>query len=265
MKSQLKFMKTAFLVAVLPFAVTAAVSATQLLSDTAPLTVELDGVTATKAQLGADRVHTVALNQAGAVEGRIATINAGSKEAAGLAELKVYFIQNGEVIYQAQTDADGAFAVEDVAEGAYSFVATGENGFAAYGVRVVANDGTDQVNFMEAAAVSPRFEVVKQILDAKLPEEVANQIIEDSSEVTGAQVVGANRVQLENGKLTGRVLPLVGDVDAVAGTYVHILKSDEQIAEVQADEAGNFEIADLEPGVYNFVAAGPTGFRGCQL
>ncbi len=80
-----------------------------------------------------------------------------------------------------------------------------------------------------------------------------------------SKVVGANRVRLIDGMLKGHVMPIVGDLATVKGTYVHILKDDESIAEVQADETGSFTVPDLVPGVYAFVAAGGNGFAAVSF
>lgn len=267
MNTQWKRVKSIALLAVLPLVATAAASAHQWISDSNPIAIDLENqVTASvDAQMGSKRIHTVALNRAGAVEGRIASIDRQSSVANGLAELKIYFVRDGKIAQETVTAADGTFVVQGLSEGAYSFVATGDNGFAAYGVRVVANDGSEKLNIMEAAAVSPRLSAVKAILEQQLPAEVSAEILAASSEVSGQQVVGSNRVRLDNGQLKGHVVPVVGKLEIVKGTYVHILKDDEQVAEVQADDTGSFIVSDLEPGVYDFVAAGPSGFAAVSF
>ncbi len=187
MKTQWKVIKTIVLLSALPLVATAAASAHTWLSDTNPISLDVAGVSAEHSQqLSSERVHTVALNRAGAIEGRIATIDATTKESSGLSKLKIYFIRDGKIANETYTNDDGTFVVDGIAEGAYSFVATGKAGFAAYGVRVVANDGTQKVNTMEAAAVSPRFAAVKKILEQQLPFEVTEQIL-SGSEISSEQ------------------------------------------------------------------------------
>ena len=78
-------------------------------------------------------------------------------------------------------------------------------------------------------------------------------------------MVGANRIKLQNGNLVGSITPLFGEVAAVEGTNVHIIQNDKQVAQVQADVNGAFSVADLEPGIYDFVAAGPTGIAAVSF
>ena len=244
----------------LPLMATAAATAHQLMVESTPLSLNVQTPSAVDSAIGLARVHSVALNRNGSVEGRIASIENGTNE--GLASLKVFFVQNGEVVSETTTQSDGSFVAQSVPEGAYSFVATGENGFAAYGVRVV-SDATGKLdNLMQAAAVSPNMDSVKQIIKEKLPSEVTEQIL--STVVSEDRVVGANRVRLNDGQLQGSVVALLGD-ENTEGTYVHIIKDNTQVAEVQADESGSFMVKDLEPGVYDFVAAGPSGFAAVSF
>lgn len=257
-KKRNKFQLGLMLIA-LPFVATAAASAHQWISSSTPIAAP-EAVAATK--VSADRLHSITLNSNGGVEGRITTLKNSDGE--GLSELKVYFVRNGKIAKEAITDENGTFRVENVTEGAYSFVATGKSGFAAYGVNVVANNGSDQINAMEAAAVSPSFSMVKNILENNLPSQIASEILEGASNVS-KDFVGANRIQLQNGNLIGNIVPLFGDVAQVEGTYVHIVQNDEQVARVQADANGDFAVANLEPGVYDFVAAGPTGIAAVSF
>ena len=263
MKNKWKSIRLAAMLIALPCMATAAASAHQWISQNEAI-VSPAGVTTADNVIGSTRVHNVILNSTGAIEGRIATIDADSKEMQGLSKLKVFLIRNGEVSKEVVTDNTGTFTINNVSEGAYSFIATGENGFAAYGVNVVANDGTQEVNVIEAAAVSPQFEAVQNILSSNLPQTVADQIVETTTS-NAKDFVGSNRVRLVDGGLSGHVVPLLGEVAQANGTYVHLIQNNQQVAEVQADAMGAFHIADLEPGVYDFVAAGPSGFAAVSF
>lgn len=244
----------------LPFVATAAASAHKMMSETTAIEAPAS-VVAADSVIGVQRIHNVTLNRNGAIEGRIASLE-GSE---GISNLNVFLVRDGKIAQQATTNETGTFELAGVPEGAYSFVATGENGFAAYGVNVVANDGSRKVNVMEAAAVSPKFAVVQKILEGNLPQQVADAIISSTKNETAAKMVGSNRVQIKEGTLVGHVVPLLGDVAQAKGTYVHIIQNDKAIAEVQADETGFFQVSDLEPGVYDFVAAGPSGFAAVSF
>ncbi|MEL7497117.1 MAG: hypothetical protein AAFN77_05865 [Planctomycetota bacterium] len=240
-------------------AASAVVSANQLFQNsTFEMSVETSAFE--KSTIGIDRVHKVALNANGAIEGRIAAIDTDSSQ--GIADLTVYFMSQGKVVCETTTDNDGTFLVQGLQEGAYSFVATGEKGFAAYGVQVVGEATEDTSNVMEAAAVSPNFAAVKQILVDNLPENVAVEIIDNAIESAPR---GANRVKLDNGTLQGNLHTLIGGKQAVQGTTVYLLDGNEKVATVDADENGSFRVGDLEPGIYGFVATGPLGFAAVSF
>jgi len=244
--------------AALPFLATAAASAHQWISTNAPIeaSVSIDSV------LPSTRVHNIVLNRAGGIEGRITMMN--SNETVALDSLSVFFIQNGEVVSESSTDQNGKFFVENIGQGPYSFIATGETGFAVYGVNVVEYQAGASDNIMEAAAVSPNMTIVKQILEENLPQEVAQEILEDSSNIT-EDMVGGNRVKLNNGTLNGHVIPLLGEIANAEGTSIFIVRQGQKVAQVIADANGAFSIEDFKPGVYDFVATGPTGFAAISF
>jgi hypothetical protein len=260
MKTNLNLLKAGALLFALPLMATAAVSASQWASNTAPIELNVDIDAVESDSIGVARVHTVALNSSGAVEGRVAAMNANGTQ--GIADLTVYFLSNGKVADQTKTSADGSFRVSGLKEGNYSFVATGENGFAAYGVQVV-GETAGVSNTMEAAAVAPNFAAVKQILNDNLPSQVATEIVANVVDEDAKPLVGANRVALVEGKLVGNVRSLVTSDNA--GATVHILKGDKKVASVEANENGSFSVSDLEPGVYGFVATGPSGFAALSF
>ena len=264
MKNKWKSIRLGAMLFALPVVATAAASANQWMIENAPIVTSSD-IATTFDSINVKRNHTISLNDSGNVEGRLATIDSGSK-ANGLSDLQVFLIQDGKVQSETKTDADGLFSLNAVKSGVYSFVATGENGFAAYGVRVVDSTGDASLNLIEAAAVSPQTAVVKQLLGGELPAEVASAVLENAtvSEVA-SKVVGSNKVTIKNGTLVGNVIPMLGEVSAVNGTSVYIIKDNQQVAEAITDATGSFSVSDLEPGVYDFVAAGPTGFAAVSF
>ena len=264
MKNKWKSIRLGAMLFALPVVATAAASANQWMIENAPMAISTE-LTASFDTINAKRNHTISLNESGNVEGRIATIEAGSK-ANGLSDLQVFLISDGEVKHETKSDSDGLFSLTGVDAGVYSFVATGKNGFAAYGVRVVENGVDSSINLIEAAAVSPNTSVVKQLMDGELPMEVASAVLENATvSETASNTVGSNKVTLTDGTLVGHVIPMLGDVSAANGTSVYIIQDNQQVAEAQTDASGSFSVDDLEPGVYDFVAAGPTGFAAVSF
>lgn len=264
MKTQFQKLRTIALLAVLPLVATAAASAQQWMIDNSPLSADGTTLVSTVIPGLAGRMHTVALNRAGAVEGRVAAIDRNTKELQGLAGLKVFFVRDGKVAQQTVTSTDGSFVVEGLAEGSYSFVATGDAGFVAYGVQVVAEGQGNGNNVMEAGAVSRSLASIKELLSKQLPAQVVSQIAEVNESFSG-RLIGTNRVQLEGKKLKGRLTALIGALNSVKGTVVHLFRDGQEVAEVIVDETGEFVVEDMEAGVYEFVASGTAGFAAISF
>ncbi len=249
----------------LPLVATAAASAHQWMNDSSPLTVPEAPIATTVSDGSAIitlRDHSITLDTDGMVKGRLVSFDTKSHEAIGLGGLRVYFARNGEIAKKVVSESDGSFVVEGLEEKAYSFIVAGESGFAAYGVNVISGDSEPTV--MEVAAVSPKFTAVQEILENRVPAKIAKEIADlaktNNEESAPIEVAGSNRVILQDGLLVGSVIPIWGKPQSVDGTYVHIVQDDEQVASARVDEDGNFKFEDMEPGIYDFVAAGPTGF-----
>jgi hypothetical protein len=110
MKNKWKSIKSVALLIVLPLVATAAASAHQWMTDSNPISLDLDQIEISADQsINASRMHTIALNRAGAVQGRIASIDSDTREALGIADLKIFFIQNGEIVQETTTNEAGEF------------------------------------------------------------------------------------------------------------------------------------------------------------
>ena len=241
----------------LPLVATAAASAHLQIVQSSPITVGTEVYTSNVATVGLDRVHTVALNRNGGVDGRIVVFQADSTVQA-LSDLNVRFVKDGQTISQAKTDDDGVFSVQNIPEGIYSFIASGETGFAAYSVRVVSDNTGTYDDSMEAVAVS-QVGSVKQIIDRQ-PVSTATR---SNSEKAQMDEKGANRVVLKNGTLSGRVL--LTTTGKLENTEVHILQDGIPVANEMTDENGEYEVHDMKPGVYALVTVGPQGMAAVSF
>jgi hypothetical protein len=107
---------------------------------------------------------------------------------------------------------------------------------------------------MEVGAASPQFEKVIALLKDKLPAEVVAGIEESAR--AGQVAAGANRVRIEDGRVTGRLAGLDG---SAAGAEISLVGEGDVAHTATADSAGNFSVEGVEPGVYEFVATGRAG------
>jgi len=242
------FTKYGFALVALPLAVTAAASAHQRIANATPISLEVTPVVSTLANIGVERCHTVALNRIGGVDGRIVSF-ASNQSDRGLSDLVVRFVKNGKTIRQGKTNSDGVFSVNNVPEGVYSFIASGENGYAAYSVQVLA-DSTGQLPRVVEVAAVPEVKAIDRLISKQVRSKVA-QSGGGSAELAEA---GVNRVIVEDGNLAGRVLDLDGN--GVAQMQIDILKDGVSVASVVSGNDGEYVVPDVQPGAYGMVAAG---------
>ncbi len=233
----------------LPLVVTAAASASLRMSESAAIFSPALATVSTS--IGINRSHTVALDQDGSIKGKVGSFNNDSTTN-GLSGLSVRFVQDGNVVKETVTAADGTFSVQGLPEGIYSFFADGENGFAAYGIRVVAEG--DYEGFFEVAAVSPNVQSVYNDLQSKSQ---ISKVSTSSKRVMDAR--GSNRVALKGDLLKGRLMLAKSEVDSLEKTNVRIFQNSVEIASVEAASDGTFEVPNIKSGFYDLLAVGPYG------
>lgn len=259
MKNTFGYARFAFYVLALPLLATAAVSAHQYLRDSAPIKTAAPAVVerAVSGLTGSFRNHTLSVDQDGTVQGRVSVVNRDSS-VSGLSALRVCLVRDGQIAHTVDTNSMGQFEFTGVEEGVYSFVATGKDGFAACGVKVAR--GSDASNMMEVAVVNPDFKQVRDIFESTSP---AAETFTSSVEQP-TRIEGNNRVMTSEGNLVGKLFDFVsGSVSA--DTKAFLVRNNARIAESAVDAFGQFSFAGVEPGVYEFVAAGPTGYAAVSF
>ena len=261
MKSQLKKLGLGMMLAVLPMmAATVSAQWTQQQQASGVIVNIGDSVAEPGTELPsiAKSVHTIALAEDGTITGQIATLDPVTKSAAGSNGLKVFFLQNGKVVKQARTQADGSFQIQGLTEGAYSFFAAGNKGFAASGIYVTGRNWGDANDVLETTIASSNYSGIQQILQRSVPAEVRQAVLHwnQTESQAPASVPSNDQVRLINGQITGQISNLFDLNQGVGGIQVHLIQNDQPIAQVETDSLGQFIIPDVEPGVYDFVAAG---------
>ncbi len=209
--------------------------------------------------LEGNRSHSVTLNRVGQLEGRITSDNQSG-------ELNVYFVRDGQIVSRTTTQDGGYFIADTVSEGNYSFIATGRGGFVAYGVQVRPYDQATGVNAIEAATVSSGYSGIQRILKNSVPSQIAAEISGlQQRDASAEPSAGPNVVKLVDGRLSGQVASVDSSRQPVYGTEVFIIQSDREVARTTADANGNFSVANLDPGTYDFIAAGSNGIAAVRF
>jgi hypothetical protein len=81
----------------------------------------------------------------------------------------------------------------------------------------------------------------------------------------GAEFAGSNIVRLNDGQLNGQVASVESSRQSVGGTEVFIIRNNREMARTTADRSGRFTVRGLEPGVYDFIAAGSNGIAAVRF
>ena len=210
--------------------------------------------------------HTIALNEYGGIVGQVASIDQSSRTATGLSGLDIFFVRDGEILEQAQTNAQGDFEINGLEEGAYSFYAAGKNGLAAYGVYVTSEPQAASQNILEAVTASTSNRALEQLIQNGAPAEVAQSLQNAIQSVSqGTEVQTNKQIRLINGRLYGQISTLFSEEQSIAGVPVQLIQGTETIAQVETDADGAFSIPDVEPGVYDYIIGGTNGFAAGSL
>ena len=214
------------------------------------------------------RNHLVHLTKDGLVNGRVVAIDSMSKSQSPLSKLEVFFVHDGAIVGKTVTDNNGNFVADGLAPGAYSFIASGAKGFAAYGLAIEPYVEGSESEQIFSPTVSPRFRALRRMVERYLPHDVSEAIssndIQTSLKSEADIVQGVNRVQLDDGRLSGTLSTIVQG-QSVADSHIALIQNDNIVAETTSDADGKFAFADLGPGVYDFVAAGPTSFAALSF
>ena len=234
MNNQLKKLRLSLALFALPFVASA--SAQEWVAPAAPAITSAE----TQTYLEGSRSHSVTLNRVGQLEGRIT-----SGDQTG--ELNVYFVRDGKIVTRTTTQDGGYFIAEGVNEGDYSFIATGKEGFVAYGVQVKPYDQVTGVNAIEAATVSAGYDGIQRILKNSVPSQIAAEISNvERREESAPAFAGSNVVKLDDGQLSGQVATFNQNRQPVYGTEVFVIQNDREIARTTADANGKFTVRGLE-------------------
>ncbi len=234
------------------------------------------------------RSHYIRLEEGNKFGGTITGIDARSNIATGIGGLKVYLVKNSKVIQEELTNTKGQFEMSDVEPGTYSLCVAGQNGFLAYGVHMVEpapdSDANDEVEIqtswhvssplqVTAAVVPPEFKTLRRIMSNMLPSSVSGAVGIGSDDVrinvAKSIVAGGYKIYLTpEGTLKGRLAPIGTKKKQpiqMKSMNVFLIQDDEIYARASVKADGQFEIREVEAGVYGFAAAGKDGFAALSF
>ena len=221
-----------------------------------------------------DRSEDIVLDETGSFEGRLAAYSSGHQTVAA-SNMTVQIIQNGVSDAITTTDSNGAFKFKGLQPGVAAVLASGENGFMLFGVRLVAadeqNPASQHIGLESTIIRGADLPVVKSILESRLTNGDVRFVDEpfnleqDFQFGKGEPATSIIRqaVQLEaDGTLRGVVNVLddrTGRVREILDLTVFFVRDGQIAASTEADNSGEFVVEGLSPGIYSAVGVGKDG------
>ena len=207
-------------------------------------------------------------------------------DAHGVAEAKIFLIQEGRLKAEVETNAEGRFTVRGISQGSYSVLVHAGDYYAISGLIVLDNEYRSAnfqhrltISVSEASTVAIYNLVTQRATNVtfrnfgehafgETPDDPARLygfqgLTSQKPEAVPATTIRSSRVQLtDEGSFIGR-LHAVRSLNArpvdLKTTDVILLKDGEVVQNTKTNRYGIFRMENLEPGYYSLVSAGPDG------
>ncbi len=204
----------------------------------------------------------IALNANSGISGKLVGLDSNGNPAPRPA-VEVAVVQNGKAVSSTLTDADGAFALQGLVPGTFTFVAKSEFTFATFGLNVLPASSGSPSSLNVCASTIPYGQAFQIISESWVP---SNNVVVGSrfeTDPLGAnrEVVTTTKVNLQNGDLVGNVsragLPL--NEQDLSGNVAHVFQGGRNVAAAPVARNGSFRIKSLPAGVYDLIIVGKNG------
>jgi len=169
-------------------------------------------------------------------------------------------------------DETGVATLENPKPGLHALVVAGENGHTAIPIAIREEDPADVADMASAPSVKlPLIDIdpkeVVRLTSSYLPPNISGSYEDTDSDFVSSAPVSQGlqyRVRLGgDGSLAGQVYSAVRSgisSNGVGGTNILIYRGNELAARTTADSTGKFVVAEMVPGIYGLVGAGPAGY-----
>jgi hypothetical protein len=201
----------------------------------------------------------IRLTDEGSIRGSLTTI-IGSEQMRQ-AKARVTLVQDGNIVYQGQTDVDGDFIFENAKPGVYSLVANGETQLAICSVTVLTGDeGAHLPDRLHVHSLSPALKRVSELIRSNtMPTWTAGSQPTTDPIATTRSSPGSCVVQIDSrGGISGTLSRANTSVD-LSGTVVYLFRDGREIGRTRVASNGDYRLDGVKAGGYGLVASGPEG------
>jgi len=204
----------------------------------------------------------IALNANGGISGKLVGLDT-SGTAAPRPAVEVVLVQNGNAVASTMTDSSGAFVLQGLVPGTFTFVAKSDFTFATFGLNVLPTASGSPSSLNVCASTIPYGQAFQIISESWVPgnNTVVSSTFERDPLGSNRGMVTTTKVNLQNGDLVGKVsragLPL--NEQDLSGNVAHVLQGGRKVADAPVSRNGSYRIKNLPAGVYDLIIVGKNG------
>ncbi|MBX3422337.1 MAG: hypothetical protein KF752_12360 [Pirellulaceae bacterium] len=222
-----------------------------------------------------NRLHQrewVRLQEDGKIVGRIVVIESPDT-LRGRIDNKIVLSRDGKIVFETVSGTDGWFQIEGVDPGSYALQAIGDYTFATFALHILPADAGHLASTLDVYTTTIGNKVRELMVSSMVPADLT--VGEDQYYrthkidpiATQRQFNRDHQVKLQDGDLIGRVSRpgwSYSEQD-LSGSVAHIIKGGEVLDKALVDKDGFYKFADVAPGVYDMLVAGPDGFAAFKF
>lgn len=174
----------------------------------------------------------------------------------------VRVVRTGRLVQTRRVGQGGVAQISQVSPGPYTIMASGPEGFAAYGIYL----GDPSGSAVSRVGLVPQrdAELVRSLIRSHLNSGSAAEAAPATKELSraSAEENGAFEIQ-QDGTVKGQIIRATADgqqVQPIANLFVAFVRDGQVVAETQSDSNGEFTASGLSAGIHSLAVAGPGGF-----
>ena len=183
-------------------------------------------------------------------------------QAVNAAQTTVRVVRSGRIVQTRQVGQGGIAQISQLSAGPYSVMASGPEGFAAFGAYL----GDPSGSAVSRVGLVPQrdAQLVRSLIRSHLAAGAAGETAPATKEITrlSAEENAAFEVQAD-GSVKGQIIRATADgqrIEPIANLFVAFVRDGQVVGEGTSDVNGEFAINGLGAGIHSLAIAGPGGF-----
>ena len=183
-------------------------------------------------------------------------------QAANAAQTTVRVVRSGRIVQTRKVGQGGVAQISQLSPGPYSIMASGSEGFAAFGAYL----GDPAGSAVSRIGLVPQrdAQVVRGLIRTHLESGAASEATQPTKEITrlSAEENASFEIQAD-GSVKGQIIRAAADgqrIEPIANLFVAFVRDGQVVAESTSDANGEFSATGLSAGIHSLAIAGPGGF-----